>query len=341
MQCSYAEDCRLHESIRALIFPNKTTPKGRSIPLNANKMKHILNNNKTYKKLSCPSCKSEKITKRGFFKTKAHGKQQRYFCKSCNKKFIPITPFYRMRNHPKKITLCLDLFYKGVSTRQIQEHLQAFYPHNSSNVSIYRWVIKYSKQISKLTDNIKLKVGRELQIDEVEYKTMGKKSWFIDSIDTKTRFLVSADYSETRGQKELISVLKEAKKKTEQQISIVTSDGLTSYPLAIHRSFVLKKKSNTGKFGVIHNRVNASRGEGFNIAIERFHNSLRHRTKTFRGFHGSVESAKTILQGYVIFYNFIRKHQSLKGRTPSELATNIKLENPNRWLDLINLSSSS
>lgn len=221
----------------------------------------------------------------------------------------------------------------------LQKPLQAFYPHNSSNVSIYRWVIKYSKLISKFTDEIKLKVGSELQIDEVEYKTKGKKSWFIDSIDTKTRFLVSSDYFKTREQKQLIKVLKEAKTKTENQISIVTSDGYLAYPRAINRSFVLKKKSNTGKFGVIHNRVNASRGEGFNIAIERFHNSLRHRTKTFRGFHGSVESARAIMKGYVIFYNFIRKHQSLKGRTPSELATDIKLENPNRWLDLINLSS--
>lgn len=290
-------------------------------------------------KIICPKCKKTDIVKRGHFNTKTHGKQQRYYCKNCNKKFIVQTPFYRMRNHSRKITLCLDLFYKGVSTRQIQEHLQAFYPHNSSNVSIYRWIIKYSKVISKFTDNLKLQVGRELQIDEAEFKTKGKKSWFIDSIDTKTRFLVSADYFKTREQKELIKVLRKAKSKTKNQISIVTSDGYLAYPRAIQRNFSLKVKSNTGKFGVIHNQVNASRGEGFNIAIERFHNSLRHRTKTFRGFHGSVESARTIMKGYVIYYNFIRKHQSLRGKTPSELATDIKFTKPNKWLELINLSN--
>ena len=48
----------------------------------------------------CPKCKSKNITKRGYFQTEAHRKQQRYFCKDCNKKFIEQTPFYRMRNNP-------------------------------------------------------------------------------------------------------------------------------------------------------------------------------------------------------------------------------------------------
>lgn len=84
-----------------------------------------------------------------------------------------------MRNNLKKITLCLDLFFKGVSTRQIQEHLQQFYPHNSSWVTIYNWVIKYSKQISNFTDNIKINVGKELQIDEMKVgkRTSQYNSW--------------------------------------------------------------------------------------------------------------------------------------------------------------------
>jgi len=55
-----------------------------------------------------------------------------------------------MRNSPQKITRCLDLFYRGISTRKVQEHLQAFYPHNVSNVSIYKWVIKYAENIKSI-----------------------------------------------------------------------------------------------------------------------------------------------------------------------------------------------
>lgn len=293
-------------------------------------------------KPKCPNCrKPDVVVKRGFFKTEAHGKQQRYFCKNCNKKFIPRTPFYRMRNSPQKITLCLDLFYRGVSTREVQNHLQAFYPHNSSWVTIYKWIVKYSKQISKFTDKLKVNVGEEMQIDEME---IGKRKsryngWYIDAIDSKTRFMVGSEFTKFRDMKEVKGVLRQAKSKTEKQFQIITSDGWFAYPKAIQKTFTLKKKSNTGKVGVEHNIVNASRGEGFNIKIERLHNSVRHRIKTMRGFHGSVYSANNIMKGFEIYYNFIRKHQAL-GKPPSEFACpELKFETNNRWLELIRLAN--
>jgi len=200
--------------------------------------------------------------------------------------------------------------------------------------------------ISKYTDKLKIKANREIQIDEMEFhrrkshkeKLGVDRNWFIDCIDVRTKFLVSAEYFKTREQKQLIKVLRVAKVKTKNQIGIITSDGYLAYPKAIQKTFTLRCKSNTRRFGVVHNQVNASRGDGFNYPIERFHNSVRQRTQNFRGFHGSVESANAILKGFQVYYNFIRKHQSLHGKTPSELATDIKLANPNKWLELINLS---
>ena len=287
----------------------------------------------------CLNCKSANVTKRGSFVTKAHGKQQRFYCKKCNKKFIVRSPFYRMRNSPQKITLCLDLFYKGVSTRQVQQHLKAFYPHNSSWVTIYKWVLKYSKQISKFTDNLKLKVGEEMQIDEMEIgsKRSQYKGWFIDAIDTKTRFVVSSEFTKHRDLNECKNVLQRAKNKTDEQIKLITSDGWLAYPKAIQKTFMLKEKTNTKKDGVKHFIRNASRGDGFNYKIERLHNSVRQRIKVCRGFHGSTTSANILMKGWEIHYNFIRNHLSL-GKTPSELATDIKFNTNNRWLELIKLS---
>jgi len=99
--------------------------------------------------IKCKDCGSTNIIKWCKRKTQNRGYIQRYKCKDCEKYFTIDDGFFRMRNNSKKITLCLDLFFKGISTRQVQEHLQAFYPNNSSNVSIYNWVIKYSKKISK------------------------------------------------------------------------------------------------------------------------------------------------------------------------------------------------
>jgi len=295
-------------------------------------------------KIKCSHCKSDNVIKWCKRKTENRGLIQRYKCKDCNNTFVQDDGFYRMRNEPKKITCAVDLFYRGVSTRKVQEHFKAFYPHNSSHKSIYKWVIKYSKMISQFTDTLKLNVGKEMQVDEMEYhrrkyrKKKGvDKNWFIDAVDCQTRFMVASEYVKHREQKELKNVLKKAKIKTGKQIEVITTDGLLAYPKAIQKTFTIKEKSNTRKFGVTHNQVNASAGEGFNIMIERLHNNIRQRTKTFRGFHGSVKSAWAIMKGYEIYYNFITRHQAIN-KCPYELATDLQLNSENRWLELIQKS---
>jgi len=298
------------------------------------------------KKIICPYCKSKNVIKWCKRKTENRGLIQRYKCKDCNKYFTIDDGFFRMRNAPQKVTCAMDLFYRGVSTRKVQEHFKAFYPHNSDHTSILRWIVKYSQMISKFTDNLKLQVGKEIQLDEMEYSRRKysnrkgiDKNWFIDCIDTKTRFMVSSEFVKGREQEEIKQVLKKAKDKTEEQVKIVTTDGLLAYPYAIQKTFTLIDKSNTKKFGVIHNQVNASKGEGFNIMIERLHNNIRQRTKTFRGFHGSLESANAIMKGYEIYYNFITKHQTLN-RCPYELACpELKLSSENKWLELIKMAT--
>ena len=247
-----------------------------------------------------------------------------------------------MRNHPNKITCALDLFYRGVSTRKVQEHFKAFLPHNSSNVSIYNWVVKYSNMISNFTDKLKIKSGNEIQLDEMEYhrrinnnKKGVSKDWFIDSIDVKTRYMVSSKYFKSRGQDELKEVMAKVKYKTKGHITTITTDGYTAYEKVIKQTWGYNNK--LGKHNIFHNKNIASKGEGFNIYVERMHNSIRERTVTFRGFHGSIESAQAIMKGYEVFYNFIRKHQAI-GVCPYELATDLKLNNPNKWLGLIEMS---
>jgi putative transposase len=305
-----------------------------------------MNNNKqtqTEVKNICPICKSENTIKWTKRKTQNRGLIQRYKCNNCNKTFTKDDGFFRMRNHPKKITCAVDLFYRGVSTRKVQEHFKAFYPHNSDHTSILRWIKKYSLMISKFTNKLKLNVGAEVQIDEVEYhrrksynKKLGvEKNFFIDSICPQTKFMVASNYVKSRGMDEIKAVIKNIKVKTEKQIKVITTDGLPAYPNAIRKIYGFSNK--THKVEVYHNRINASKGEGFNHPIERLHNNLRARTKTMRGFHGSVESANAILKGFEIYYNFITKHQTIN-KCPYELATNLKLNSENKWLELIRIS---
>lgn len=62
-----------------------------------------------------------------------------------------------------------------------------------------------------------------------------------------------------------------------------------------------------------------------NNIVERLHGTLKDRLKPMRGLKND-ERAKTLLNGYVINYNFCRKHQSIN-MTPAEAGT-VKLFDP-------------
>jgi hypothetical protein len=66
--------------------------------------------------------------------------------------------------------------------------------------------------------------------------------------------------------------------------------------------------------------------------IERFHGTIKSRTKVMRGLH-TVESARLFMDGWLVHYNFFRPHMSLKDRTPASVA-GIRFPFRN-WKDII------
>ncbi len=286
----------------------------------------------------CEKCNGKNIKKDGVRETKNRSKVQRYRCKDCSHRFSIDDGFWKMKNHEEKITSCMNMYYAGMSLRKIQEHLQMFAPKNSHYSTIYRWIVKYSNMISNLTDNLQVQSGQELMSDEMEYHRLGEQNWFVDVMDTTTRYVVASDYMKSRTIDNLTKVLKKGKFATGEQIKMVTTDGLQGYERVLKKSFGLKTHWNH-KSPIIHNVVIASE-RGFNHKIERLHNTIRDRTKIMRGFHGSLESARAIMKGIEIYYNFVRKHQGIDGKTPSEEAIPELTLSTNKWLSLIKMSKT-
>jgi transposase-like protein len=252
-----------------------------------------------------------------------------------------------MRNSPQKITCALDLFCRGLSTRGVQEHFKAFFPHNSNHSTILRWIRKYALKIANFTDSLKVQTGSYIEVDEMEFHRRKShkqrrgidKNWFIDGIDVKSRFMINSAYVKSRSRNNLRKVLLNIKNKTGEQIKTITTDGLTAYENVVKKTYGYNRR--TRKYNINHKIVTQSKGEGFNIWVERMHNSIRQRTTSFRGLHGSVASAYAIMKSIEIYYNFIKKHEALKGKTPSEIAIpTLEFKTPNRWLELINKSKN-
>ncbi len=286
--------------------------------------------------ISCKKCDGKNLKKDGIRETKDRGNVQRYKCKDCSHRFSIDDGFWKMKNHEDKITSCMNMYYAGMSLRKIQEHLQMFAPKNSHYSTIYRWIVKYANMIITLTDNLQVQSGIELMSDEMEYHRLGEQNWFVDVMDTDTRFMVASDYMKSRTIENLTRVLKKSKFATGEQIKVITTDGLQGYPRVLRKAFGVNNKFKINP-KVQHNIVIASE-RGFNHKIERLHNTIRDRTKIMRGFHGSLESAKAIMKGMEIYYNFVRKHQGIEGKTPSEEAIPELILSTNKWLSLIKLA---
>ncbi|WP_370657058.1 transposase, partial [Klebsiella pneumoniae] len=78
------------------------------------------------------------MIKRGRRKTKA-GVRQRYECKECGRRFVP-EPVKHRKATAKVIALCMDLYFKGLSTRKIADTLEQFQGMTVSHVTVSRWI---------------------------------------------------------------------------------------------------------------------------------------------------------------------------------------------------------
>ncbi|MFQ6052592.1 MAG: transposase [Candidatus Hydrothermarchaeota archaeon] len=288
-------------------------------------------------KPNCSKCKSNReVVKYGFRKTEI-GKKQTYFCKYCNYKFTPEDGFRRMRFAPEIITAALDLYYKGLSLRKIEDHLYQFHGVKVSNVAILKWIRKYAKLLKQGTEKLKPEIIGNIHADESFIRR--KENWrengngsegfdarffyFWDAIDDVTRF-IWAFLSKARDLDSAKKLFKGIKYYGGYPPALI-HDRLWEYDSAFNKYFY-RKSENV--------KIERWMDKSLNNPIERFQGTIKERTKVMRGLT-VFESSEEVLEGFVVYYNFIRRHVALKGRTPAEEA-GIELElGRNRWLSLI------
>src|SRR3989344_4029382 len=177
-----------------------------------------------YKKLLCPFCKSEKITKWCKRKTK-NGIKQRYKCNKCSKCFTREDGFFRMKKTKQLITASLNLYFSGMSLRKVKEHILQFTPQGVSHMSVCRWLIKYSKMIRNFTEKLQPNVSGVFHADEIFINCKGEQNYFWDMVDKDTRFLVTTHYSTKRNYQSARRFFL----KTKQKPLVLFTDRLAGY----------------------------------------------------------------------------------------------------------------
>jgi transposase-like protein/transcription elongation factor Elf1 len=275
-----------------------------------------------YEDFGCPRCGSKDVVRYGKYKN-----EQQWWCNTCGHKFADNEAVFHMKTPIKEVADALNDYYGGKSINSIRLGLQQQYNHKPSESTVYRWLVRFTNQAIELTKQCKPSVGDVWIADETVLKIGGKNIWFWDIIDSKTRFLLASVVSANRGTKEAKELMEKAQARAGKTPKIVLTDKLASYVDGIEQAFGADARHIQSKPFTCENSTNL---------IERFHGTLKDRTEVMRGLK-SKDTANLILEGYLIYYNFMRPHIGLRGKTPAEKAgLNLPIRN---WLDVVNEES--
>ena len=283
-----------------------------------------LENELVKQEIKCENCNSYNIVKNGNRKT-TDGIRQRYKCNDCGHRFTWDIIKHR-KVSGKMVVLTMDLYFKGLSYRKIADTIFQFYDIKIHHETIRRWINTFMGKMNDYVSNLKLEHSDIWVVDEQKVKT--KKDgwvWVWNLMDKKSRFLIANNVTKGRSLKEARQIFKKAKQMTKDKPIFVITDGLKTYPHAINKELYDHHKSCEH----IYN-AGISKNENNNI-IERYHGTYRERDKVMRGLQ-SHKTSKTMSENWKTYYNFIRPHQSLDGKTPAEITGfNLSCDN-HKWL---------
>ncbi len=291
----------------------------------------------TAKPEGCRYCGSLEVVKIGI-RHNEFGDAQRYLCKKCGHKFASNDiGFEKVKATPKAITIALDLYFKGVSQRKIVEHLKMFEGIEVTQPAILKWIRKYIELMQGYLDKFTPQLGGMWHSDEMMInvrrteKIDGENySWAWNLLDHETRFLIASEVTKHRYIEDARKVLQEAKSVANGQVpDFIVTDKLPAYRQAITKEFYKNTKPRTQHVKL----KNIKEGTNNNI-VERVNGTVRERLKVMRGLDRD-KTAQAMLKGNQIYYNYLRPHQALEGKTPAQKAgIDLQLKG-NKWEELI------
>lgn len=253
----------------------------------------------------CKYCQSPKVRKHGFVEG-----VQTYFCKDCRRKFKVDDRLYRMKTPYIQVADALDDYYKGKSINEIRDSLNIHHHNCPSSKSVYGWITKYTDEVINRFKDYHPEAGDVWSADETVLDIDGQNVWMYDIIDEQTRFLLATRITTKRTTRDAQTLMETAEKVAGKRPKMVITDRQNSYLDGIELAY----GSDTE-----HVQSSPFAPTDDTQRIERFHGTLKQRTKVMRGLK-SIDTAIQFVNGYTAYYNYLRPHESLDGKTPAEEA---------------------
>lgn len=253
----------------------------------------------------CKDCGSTRLYRHGI--VRGH---QRYKCRDCGLTFMEGDALPRMRFRPEVIGAAVSMFYEGLSLAAIQRQLDQIYELRPSDSTVYEWIVRFTDVAVKGVQGLRPRVGDTWVADETMLKVGGRNTWFWDIIDEDTRFLLASHLSVTRYTRDAQTLMGRAFRMAGKSPQVVLTDKLASYLEGIESIFGSEARHIQSRGFTVQPNTNL---------IERFHGTLKARTKVMRGM-ANHETAILVMSGWLVHYNYLRPHEGLGGETPGRVA---------------------
>lgn len=254
---------------------------------------------------NCKYCQSPNVIRYGKYNA-----VQYYYCKDCKRKFAKLDTIPKMQYSTSQIADVLSMYYEGMSLKEIRRNFIQQHNDYISDATAYNWVKRFSELAIIQASKCKPDVSGVWVADETMVNIDGKNIWLWDIIDTRTRFLIASHMSYSRTTKDAEALMRQAYMRTGKTPRVIYTDKLQAYLDGIELTFGADTQHKRGSPFDIEVNTNL---------IERFHGTIKSRTKVMRGLH-TIESARLFLDGWLVHYNFFRPHMSLKDKTPAQVA---------------------
>jgi transposase-like protein len=277
---------------------------------------------------NCQYCSSTNLKKDGVRNNKA-GAIQKFYCRDCHHYFTINVGFERMKHNPQAITSAMQLYFSGESLRNTQKSLKLL-GVEVSHKTVFMWIKKYVGLMQTYVEKIVPNVSDTWRADELYVKIKGDMKYLFALMDDETRFWIAQEVSETKYKHDARKLFQMGEQLMGKKPMTLITDGLPSYHDAYKKEWRTLAYPRTQHINAIR-----LRGDKNNNKMERLNGEIRDREKTMRGL--KIKDTP-ILTGYQIFHNYIRPHESLEGKTPSE-ACGIVIKGKNKWLTLIQNAS--
>jgi len=279
---------------------------------------------------TCEKCRSTVVVRTGVRRNKS-GAVRRYLCRTCGASFCGKEGYLKRRSDPELIAKALDLYFRGVSLRQVAAHFGQAYGLSISPMTVYRWIVHYSKLAAEWMDRQGAKVGQTWHADERVVNVNGEHRYLWNVMDSETRFLLASTISKGRSVPEARAAFQAAKNATEAIPTEIRTDGLYTYRRAISKEFG-GNHGPGGKHHSPHRVVPSIRAPESNNLLERLNGTEKDRTKTMRAYDND-RGAAALSEGWRVHYDMVRDHIAL-GTTPA-VAAGLPAIPGFRWAEII------